>query len=190
MTGAEPSFRAVRYPGGLAVRYGWVGSGQAAALSALSEAGGTLTDHGPLGGADPDALCRAELHVQGPAGAWAARLASPIFDEPDAVVWDTAGLLVVRYGFVAYAFAGRSGELRWHVAAATPLVAIIASSRLDHVLLQGEIETLAVRADGSVAWRLVHPDVIIEAALVGGRLILTAFSGATIALDPDTGREA
>ncbi|HTS15469.1 MAG TPA: hypothetical protein VMH24_07360, partial [Candidatus Sulfotelmatobacter sp.] len=187
MTAAEPSFRAVRYPGGLQARYRWVGSGQSAALFALTQAGGPLRDLGALGGPDPEALCRAELRLEGPAATWTARLASPIFDEPDAVLWDTAALLVVRYGFVAYGFAVRSGELAWHVAAGTPLVAVLGSSRLDHVTLQGEVETLAVRADGSTAWRLTHDDVIAEAALVAGHLVLTSYGGATIALDPATG---
>jgi len=190
VTGAEPSSRAVRYPGGLVARYRWVGSGNAAALFAGTETGGTLADHGPLGGHEPDALCRAELRVEGPVATWTVRLASPIFDEPDAVLWDAAGLLVVRYGFVAYAFDSRSGTRRWHVTLGTPLVAVLASSRLDHILLQGEIETRAVRADGSVAWRVVHADVITEAALAGGRLLLTAFSGASSTLDPATGRRA
>jgi putative pyrroloquinoline-quinone binding quinoprotein len=190
VTAAEPSARSVHYPGGLVARYRWVGSGQAAALFALTEIGGSLEDHGPLGGPEPDSLCRAELRVEGPGGAWTVRLASPIFDEPDAILWDTAGLLVVRYGFVAYAFASRSGARRWHVALGTPLVALLASSRLDHVLLQGEIETRAVRADGAVVWRVTHPDVIIAAALVGGRLVLTAYGGASSTLDPATGRAA
>jgi hypothetical protein len=190
VTAAEPFARSVRYPGGLVARYRWVGSGQAGALFALTEAGGSLEDDGRLGGPEPDALCRAELRVEGPTGAWTVRLASPIFDEPDAILWDTAGLLVVRYGFVAYAFASRSGVRRWHAMLGTPLVALLASSRLDHILLQGEIETRAVRADGSVAWRVAHADVITAAALVGGRLVLTTFGGAATTLDPASGQEA
>ena len=143
-----------------------------------------------LAGRDPDALCRAELGVEGHGATWTARCASPIFDEPDAVLWDTAGLLVVRYGFVGYGFAIRTGTLTWHVAAGTPLIAVLGSSRLEHVLLQGEVETLAVRPDGTIAWRLAHDDVVAEAALVGGRLVLTSFTGLTSALDPATGRHA
>jgi len=188
VTAAEPSSRAVRYPGGLQARYRWVGSGQAAALFALTETGGPLHDHGPLAGREPDALCRAELRVEGPAATWTACLASPIFDEPDAVLWDTAALLVVRYGFIGYGFGVRSGDLAWHVTAGTPLIAVLGSSRLDHVLLQGEVETFAVRPDGSIAWRLAHDDVVAEAALVAGRLVLTSFTGRTSALDPATGR--
>ena len=190
MTAAAPSFRAVRYPGGLQARYRWVGSGQASALFTLTEIGGPLEDHGLLAGPEPDALCRAELRVEGPAATWTARFASPIFDEPDAVLWDTAGLLVVRYGFLGYGFAVRTGALAWHVAAGTPLIAALGSSRLDHVLLQGEVETLAVRPDGTIAWRLAHDDVVAEAALVGGRLVLTSYGGHTSAVDPATGRGA
>ncbi len=190
MTAAEPSFRAVRYPGGLQARYRWAGSGQAAALFALTETGGPLHDHGRLAGPEPDLLCRAELRVEGPAATWTVRLASPIFDEPDAVLLDTAALLVVRYGFIGYGFAVRSGDLAWHLTAGTPLVAVLGSSRLDHVLLQGEIETFAVRPDGTTAWRLAHDEVVAEAALVAGSLVLTTYAGRTIALDPATGLAA
>jgi len=190
VTAAEPSFRAVRYPGGWQVRYRWVGSGQAAALFALTEAGGPLADHGLLAGPEPDLLCRAELRVEGPVATWTARLASPVFDEPDAVVLDSAALLVVRYGFIGYGFAVRSGDLAWHVSAGTPLVAVLGSSRLDHVLLQGEVETFAVRPDGTIAWRLAHDEVVAEAALVGGRLVLTTDGNRTIDLDPATGLRA
>ena len=68
-----------------------------------------------------------------------------MFDEPDAVLIDTAGLLVVRYGFRVYALEARSGELRWSYASSTPTVALLASARLDHVVLQTELETIALR---------------------------------------------
>jgi hypothetical protein len=61
---------------------------------------------------------------------------------------------------------------------------------LPHVLLQGEIETAALREDGSVAWRVAHSDVVVEAALVGGRLVLTSYGGQRQTLDPLTGRPA
>ncbi|MCJ7710925.1 MAG: PQQ-like beta-propeller repeat protein, partial [Chloroflexi bacterium] len=62
------------------------------------------------------------------------------------------------------------------------------SSRLPHVLLQAEIETFALEADGEVAWRVAHSDVVAAAELVGGHLVLTSFSGQVRALDPRTGR--
>ena len=65
----EPRDATVAYPGGLRARWRWAGSGQAAAVFALSEAGGTLVDHGHLAAEDPDARCRAELRVDGPGGA-------------------------------------------------------------------------------------------------------------------------
>jgi outer membrane protein assembly factor BamB len=185
---AEPQRAAVQYPGGLAARYRWGGSGQGAAVFALSEAGGTLTDHGPLVSDDPDRLCRAELRVEGPLGTWTARFASPIFDAPVGIVWDGPGLLVVRYGFRVYALAGRTGELRWSHALGTPLVALLGSSRLPHVIVQGEIETVTLLEDGTVAWRAAHDDVITEAELVGGRLVLTGYDGRLRALDPLSGR--
>jgi outer membrane protein assembly factor BamB len=180
----------VRYPGGLAAWYRWTGSGGIEAITALSEVGGTLTDHGHLVSADPDRLCRAELRVEGPLGTWTARLASVIFDEPRGVLWDTPGLLLVRYGFRLYAFAARTGELRWSRDSGTPLVALLASSRLDHVIVQSEVETLALDAAGEVVWRVPHTEVITDAELVGGRLVLGAWGGAHLALDPVTGRSA
>jgi outer membrane protein assembly factor BamB len=140
--------------------------------------------------ADPDALCRAELRVDGPAGAWTLRFASTINDEPTAQHWDTAGQLVVKYGFHAYGVDARTGALRWSHRSATPLLAVFASSRLRHVLLQAELETFAVEADGTVAWRIAHTDVVVEAAMVGGRLVLTGYGGGVNAVDPATGRTA
>ena len=45
----------VGYPGGLAARYRWGGSGSADEVFALSESGGDLTDHAPLAGRRPPA---------------------------------------------------------------------------------------------------------------------------------------
>ena len=140
--------------------------------------------------ADPDALCRAELRVDGPAGAWTLRLASTINDEPTAQHWDTAGQLVVKYGFHAYGVDARTGELRWSHRSATPLLAVFASSRLRHVLLQAELETFAIEPDGTVAWRIAHTDVVVEASMVGGRLVLTGYGGGVNSVDPATGRTA
>lgn len=157
-------------------------------MFALTEAGGPLTDHGALAGSGFEDLCRAELRIDGPAGPWTARLASLIYDEPAAVAWDDHGLLVVKYGFLTYGFDGRSGELRWSHRSASPLLAVLASSRLAHVLAQSEIETFALEPDGTVAWRVAHSDVVTAADLVGGRLVLTSFGGQVSALDPATGR--
>ena len=178
----------VQYPGGLAARYRWAGSGQGQEVFALSEVGGSLADLGTLAAEAPERVCRAELRIEGPTGVWTVRLASPIFDQPRGVLWDEAGLLIVKYGFLAYGLVGRTGELRWHIACGTPIVAVLASSRLDHVLVQGEVETLAVRADGSVAWRAAHDEVVTEVEIVGGRLVTVGFDGRARALDPETGR--
>jgi hypothetical protein len=187
---AEPRDAMVAYPGGLRARWRWGGSGQAAAVFALSEVGGALLDLGPDVVPDPDAVCRAELRVESPAGTWTVRFASTINDEPAAQVWDTAGQLVVKYGFHAYGLDARAGTLDWSHRSATPVLAVFASSRLRHVLLQSEIETFAIEADGTIAWRIAHSDVVTEAALVGGRLVLTAYGGGVNAIDPATGREA
>jgi len=186
--GREPNRLSVAYPGGLAARYRWAGTFGAAELFAISEASGSLTDHGPLVSAEPDRLCRAELRVEGPLGAWTARFASPIFDEPRGVLWDTAGLLVVGYGFVVYALNARTGELRWSHASGTPLVALLGSSRLAHVIAQREVETVAIGGDGAVTWRIAHSDVVTEAQLVGGRLILTSFAGQHQSIDAHSGQ--
>ena len=180
----------VAYPGGLRARWRWAGSGEGAEVFALSEAGGTLEDHGPLVAPDPESRCRAELRIDGPAGAWTARFASTINDEPAAVLWDTPGLLVVKYGFHAYGLDARAGTLRWSHRSATPILAVLASSRLRHVLVQSELETFAIEADGAVAWRIAHSDVVTDAGLVGGRLVLTSYSGQSNVLDPATGRSA
>jgi len=181
---------AVQYPGGLAARFRWAGSGRAAEVFAISEAEGSLIDLGSLVAEAPDVLCRAELRVEGPTGSWTARFASVIFDEPEAVLWDTHGLLLVKYGFRLYALGGRTGELAWTYASGTPALAILASSRLDHVLLQTELETIALRSDGEVAWRAAHSDVITGVQLVAGRLDLTTYGGQHVYLDARSGEAA
>jgi hypothetical protein len=180
----------IQYPGGIAARYRWTGSGGGPAMFAISEAIGTLTDHGPLVNPEPDRLCRLELHIESPAGGWTARFASPIYDEPTGALWDETGLLLVTYGFVLYALEPRTGALAWIHSCATPTLAVLASSRLDHVLLQTEIETIALRGDGEVAWRAAHADVIVDAALIAGRLDLTTYAGAHLYLDAASGRPA
>jgi len=187
---AEPRDATVSYPGGLRARWRWAGSGQGAAVFALSEVGGELLDLGPEVSDDPDALCRAELRVDGPAGAWTARFASAINDEPAAQLWDTAAQLVVKYGFHGYGLDARTGALRWVHRSATPLLAVFASSRLRHVILQAELETFAIEPDGTVAWRIAHSDVVTEASMIGGRLVLTGYGGGVNAVDPATGRAA
>ena len=93
---SEVGRQTVQYPGGLAARYRWGGSGSGAEVFGLSESGGALADHGALVSSDPDRLCRAELRIEGPLGTWTARFASPIFDTPDGLMWDSAALLAVR----------------------------------------------------------------------------------------------
>ncbi len=185
---AEPQRASVQYPGGLAARYRWTNSGRGEDIFRHTEAGGTLVDHGPLVSPQPDRLCRAELRVEGPAGQWTARFASTIFDVPQGLLWDVPGLLVVKYGFHAYGLVGRTGELRWSFGSRSPLLVVLGSSRLPHVIVQSEVETTALDHDGSVVWRAAHSDVVSEAELVGGRLVLTSYSGLLQALDPATGR--
>ena len=185
---SEPDNATVAYPGGLRARWRWGGSGSGPAVFALSEVGGNLVDLGPSVAADPEPLCRAELRLEGPRGAWTARFASVIHDEPRALHWDTVGLLVIAYGFHTFGLAVETGEARWEHRSATPILALIGSSRLAHVIVQAELETFAIEPDGTVAWRVAHSDVVTAAELVGGRLVLTAFGGQVLALDPATGR--
>lgn len=187
MTG-EVRRATVQYPGGILVAYRWGGSGQGPAVFALSEAGGQLTDHGSVAATSFEELCRAEIRVEGPGGAWTARLASPIYDEPAGLLWDMPGLLVAKYGFVTYGFAARSGDLGWSHRSATPVLAVLGSARLDHVIVQGEIETFALDAHGEVRWRVAHSDVVAGVELLGGRLVLRSYTGALTTLDPGTGR--
>ena len=133
-------------------------------------------------------MCRAELRTEGPAGAWTARLASPIYDQPRAVLWDVPGVLVVGYGLRAYALDARTGALRWSHRSGSPIVAVLASSLLHHVIVQAEVETFALASSGEVVWRLAHGDVVVAAELLGGQLILSSYGGEQLALDPATGR--
>lgn len=187
MTG-EPENATIAYPGGLRARWRWGGSGSGQAVFALSEAGGGLVDLGGRVAADPEALCRAELRLEGPRGAWTARFASLIHDAPRAIHWDSTGLFVVAYGFHTFALDVATGDARWEHRSATPLIGLLGSSRLAHLLVQSELETFAIEPDGTVAWRVAHSDVVTAAELVGGRLVLTGFDGQLSALDPATGR--
>lgn len=184
---AEPRNAAVDYPGGIRVRARWAGSGEGPAVFALAESGGPLVERGSVVGPGFERMCRAELRVETPTGPWTVRLASPVFDDPAALLWDTESLLVVKYGFVTYGFEARSGDLRWTHRSGSPVEVVLGSSRLPHVIVQSEVETFAIAPDGDVAWRVAHSDVVTSAELVGGRLVLTSYSGQLTALDPRTG---
>jgi outer membrane protein assembly factor BamB len=95
---------------------------------------------------------------------------------------------VVKYGFRVYGLAARTGELVWSHLSGTPIVAVLGSPRLDHVLVQSEIETVALLADGGIRWRMAHSDVIAGAELTGGVLTLQTYGGEIVALDPASGR--
>jgi hypothetical protein len=187
---AEPGNSTIVYPGGLRARWRWGGSGSGPQVFALSEIGGNLVDLGLRVAADPEPLCRAELRLEGPRGAWTARFASLISDEPRAVYWDTEGLFVVAYGFHSFGLDVETGDARWDHRSATPIVALLGSPRLAHVIVQAELETFAIEPGGDVAWRVAHSDVVTAAEMVAGRLVLTSFGGQVSAIDPSTGRAA
>jgi outer membrane protein assembly factor BamB len=181
-----PRQSSIQYPGGLRARYRWTGPSDADAFGP-TEATGNLIDLRSLAGEESDRLCRAELRAEGPLGDWTVRFGSPIYDEPRGVYWDVPGLLAIAYGFTVYALRARSGELAWSWRSGTPIVAVLASSRLDHLLAQSEVETVALDADGTPVWRVAHSDVVAEAEIVGGSLVLTSFGGQHQVLDPATG---
>lgn len=96
----------------------------------------------------------------------------------------------MKYGFHTYGLEARTGAVRWTHRSASPVLAVLGSPRLAHVLVQSEIETFAIEGDGTVGWRIAHSDVVADVALVGGRLVLTSFAGLVSAIDPVTGRPA
>ena len=151
----EPGNSTVAYPGGLRARWRWGGSGSGP--GGLRPVGDRRQPGRPRPrvASDPDALCRAELRLEGPRGAWTARFASLIHDEPRALHWDSVGLLVVAYGFHTFGLEVETGEARWDHRSATPIVALLGSSRLAHVVVQAELETFAIEAgrDGGLARR-------------------------------------
>ena len=165
---SEVGRQTVQYPGGLAARYRWGGSGSGPEVFGLSESGGTLTDHGHarLGrprAALPSGAARrgAARHMDG-----AIRLAD--------LRRSPKGCSGIRRRCWRSATASsrtpsrsRTGELRWTHRSGTPLVALLGSSRLPHLLLQSEVETFALDAEGAVRWRAAHSDVVSAAELVG-----------------------
>jgi len=94
----------------------------------------------------------------------------------------------VAYGFHTFGLDVAGGDARWDHRSASPIIGLLGSSRLAHVIVQSEIETFAIEADGSVAWRVAHSDVVTAVELVGGRLVVTGFDGQVRAMDPATGR--
>ena len=195
MTGADSEVgrERVQYPGGISARFRWGRSGRADDVFGITEITGTLTDYASIAGDSTSAsrrVCRAELRVESPVAAWTARFASDVYDTPQGVLWDTPGLLLVKYGFHLYALRARTGELAWSYVTGTPALAVLSSTRLEHVLLQTELETLALRDDGDVAWRAAHSDVITDAQLIAGRLDLTTYGGQHVYLDARTGQAA
>ena len=186
---AEPRNATITYPGGLRARWRWGGSGSAADVFALSEVGGSLVDLGPTVSADPDALCRAELRVEGPRGAWTVRFASLISDDPRALHWDDAGSARRRLRLPHLRPRDRDRRASAGTTARRRRSSRSSGRRgSQHVIVAAELETFAIEADGTVAWRVAHSDVVTAAELVGGRLVLTSFDGQVSALDPATGR--
>ena len=96
-----------------------------------------------------------------------------IHDEPRATYWDTAGSARRRVRLPHVRARLRPGEPAWDHRSATPIIGLFGSPRLDHVVVQAELETFAIESDGTVAWRVAHTDVVTAAEFIGGRLVLT-----------------
>ena len=110
----EPRQAVVSYPGGLRVRYRWAGSGQGAAVFALTRgrrpAPRLRRSHGP----DLERLCRAELRgrrarpAPGPPGSRRRSSTSRA-----GLPGTSPGCSSSSTGSSAYGLAARTGELRW-----------------------------------------------------------------------------
>ena len=187
----EPRHTVIAFPGGLRASLRWAGSGRAAEVFALTEAGGPLVDLGELAGPDPDERCRAEIRrrdagraVDGPArlddqrraGGPAVGLRGPARHQV------RVPRLRVRRAD-RRAGAGATGARRRCSSSSARPGCRTSSPR-------PRSRPSRSRRDGEVAWRVAHSDVVTEAELVGGRLVLTSFDGQVRAIDPLTGRSA
>jgi hypothetical protein len=56
------------------------------------------------------------------------------------------------------------------------------------VLVQSEVETVALDPAGTVRWRVAHGEVIAAAELLASQLALTGYGGDVALLDPLSGR--
>jgi len=163
-------------------------SGGGDAVFALSEAGGELFEYGTAPGRVRTAMPRRAAH-RGSCRGLGLPVGSPHRSSTPrpAGLGQRPGLLVVKYGFVTYGLAARTGALRWSHRSGSPVSRSLGSAAPAHVLVQAEIETFALEEDGEVRWRVGHSDVVAECELIGGRLVLTSYAGLVSALDPATG---
>ena len=140
-------------------------------------------------GGDFDALCRAELRIEAPGGAWTARLASTIFDEPAALFWDNARPVrrEVRLPHVRVRRPfGRPALVSPLRDAAPRGIRVAATGPRRRPVRDRDVRDRARRrrSPGGSPTPTSSPG----AELVGGRLVLTSYGGAATALDPATGR--
>ena len=152
-----------------------------------TEASGELIDLGSLAGEESETLCRAELRAEGPLGEWTARFASAIFDEPRGVYWDVPGLLA--WPTASRSMPSEHAAASWHGTGEAARRSLRSSRRRGSTTSwhRAEIETVALDASGAAVWRVAHSDVVAEAEIVGGSLVLTSFGGQHQVLDPQTG---
>ena len=168
----------IAYPGGLRARWRWGGSGSGPQVFALSEVGG---DAGrPRARASPPTPSPVPRRAapRGPARRLdgAVRLAH-LTTSRGRCTGTPRACSSSPTGSTPSASRSRSGDARWDHRSATPIIALLGSPRLAHVVVQAELETFAIEPDGTVAWRVAHSDVVTAAELVGGRLVLTSFGG-------------
>ena len=178
-------------PAGCAPAGAGAAAARAPAVFALSEAGGTLID---LGAARRG---RSRCRCAGPSSgsrvrAARGRPASPRRSTTSRrrCYWDTAGLLVVEYGFHAYGLDARPATRAGSTARRRRSSPCSGRRGCAHVVVQAELETFAIEPDGTVAWRIAHSDVVTAAELVGGRLVLTELRRPGQRARPATGRAA
>jgi hypothetical protein len=186
----EPHNATVTYPGGLRARWRWAGSGQGGGGLRVDRGRGLAARLGTRVSTDPDALCRAEIRLEGPRGRVDRTLRIDDLRRAGRARLGYRRLLVVKYGFHTFGLDAAAGRASLGAPSAVAGDRPLGSSRLPHVLVQTEIETFAIEADGTVAWRVAHSDVVTAAELVGGRLVLTSFDGLVVALDPELGATA
>ena len=137
-------------------------------------------------------LCRAELRLEGPRGAWTVRFASLIHDDPrGAALGHARACWSSRYGFHTYALETRDRR-RCAGTTARRRRSSPCSARRGSPTSSSSPRSRRSRSSrtGRSPGGSPTPTSSTAAELVGGRLVLTSFDGQVTALDPATGRPA
>ena len=144
---------------------GGAAADRAPAVFALSEAGGALVDLSPVAAGSRAAVPR-RAAPRGPARrvVGALRVAHPR-RAARAPLGHRRRCWSSPTGSTPTASRSRRARPRWDHRSATPIIALLGSPRLAHVIVQSELETFAIEPDGTVAWRVAHSDVVTAADL-------------------------